>query len=187
MNIDQMVDSIVEVVNYGYREPMPENEVPQALRQADIDGYFDWRIAPINPAEGAPWIDDLEARLEVPLPPSFRSLVTRYEFPSFELGIVHLFANTSQGTARELRTMAFADTALAELLKENRIIPFGQMFGGHSNLVCFDGRSVEDGEYPVVHLDWQAATQGELRIVTELAASFASMLVGLLAAGPGEA
>ena len=42
--------------------------------------------AEIRSLAGAPWIDDLEARLGLSFPPSFRSLVNRYAFPLLDIG-----------------------------------------------------------------------------------------------------
>ena len=131
----------------------------------------------------APWIASLESRLPRPFPPSFRSLVCRYTFPALELGPLHLFANTGDLTGdEELAARVFADRGLSEVLLPKGYVQIGQDSSVSYDPICFDTRHRRGGEYPLVHLDHEAALlRGKVRVVRPLADSFLHFIEGYAA------
>src|SRR5512138_51204 len=93
---DEAIDAFVERVNQSSREPLSYDEVPESLRDGEpADARAIWVRWAIRPAPSpCAWIDAFEAKLPGPLPRSYRSLVTRYHFPRFDVGPVTLFAST---------------------------------------------------------------------------------------------
>jgi hypothetical protein len=175
---DKALDAFVTGVNAGVRPRRPEDEVPVGVRTGapDADGLVEWIIRRID---SAPWIEQLEQRLPRPFPPSFRSLVMRYAFPSFDIGRVHLFANTGDTSGdEELVRRVFADRVLAGILLKSGFIQIGWRTDVWYDPVCFDtsGRR-GGGEYPLVRLDHEAALRGdEVRLVERVAPSFLDLL-----------
>jgi len=177
-HVDRLVDTFATAVNASFREPRPAEWVPEAVRGFELDGCFEWRLQPI--AE-APWIAALEARLDTVLPPFYRSLVTRYQFPAFDLGMVLLYANTEQGTRFELRSEIFADQTLSGVLAANHLIHFGRRVDLHPDPICFDGRAPSaEGEYPIVRVDRAATLIARAPVTTRLATGFHDIVGPLL-------
>ena len=126
-------------------------------------------------------MDELKERLETVLPPFFRSLVTRYQFPAFDCGMILLYANTEEGTRFELREEIFSDQALSDVLVANHLIPFGRPVDLHPDPICFDGRSPStEGEFPVVRVDRAATLDGDTPVVKRLAAGFYDVVSQLI-------
>ena len=171
--VNSVIDRFVRAVNTGHREPKLDMELPLSLRVAESDhGFFDWHIGPhaeIN------WIEGVEEKLPHPFPPSFRSLVTRYCFPSFAIGPLLLFANTVEGTYLELRTTIFADRLLSSVLLAAGLIQFGRPADGSYDPICFDARRVRpDGESLIVRIDHESILCREkIAVKSTLARSFA--------------
>ena len=152
--------------------------MPKTLRVGvpDAHGPFEWLILPLP---SAPWVEALEPRLPRVLPPSFRSLVMRYAFPSFDIGPVHIFANTGHSeVTEEWATRIFADRILAEALLKNGYTQIGLATGALYDPVCFDtNKRSGGGEYPLVRLDHEAALQfGRVRVIQQVAPSFLDLL-----------
>src|SRR5678816_4705273 len=55
-----------------------------------------------RPIRNAPWIEEVESRLGFKLPAIYRSLVTRYAFPTLTLEKVELFSNLGDGSEEDL-------------------------------------------------------------------------------------
>lgn len=100
MKLDSEIDDFVNAVNRGPRERGDADEVPPSVASSGPDEYglFDWQI---RPAPHVSWIPEVEATLPAPLPPSYRSFVTRYVFPAFEIPGAFLFANTPEGSTHD--------------------------------------------------------------------------------------
>ena len=117
--------------------------VVDRLRQAGAD---------IRPLASAPWVDDIEGRLNLRLPPSFRSLVGRYAFPLLDIGEVELFANEGDGSEYDLTAALFRDPSLSPWLAEHRLIHIGHPYIGNYDPVCLDLTHRNLVEPPVVQL-----------------------------------
>jgi hypothetical protein len=111
------------------------------------------------------------------LPPSFRSLVERYVYPAFDVGSVHLFANTGEGVPEEFAIRVFADDALSGVLLPNGYAQFGKWRDTYDP-VCFDlSTRTKGGEYAVVFLDHEAALcDGFAKVQQTLAPSFLHLI-----------
>src|SRR5436190_707952 len=101
ITVDGLIDQFVHKVNRTPRPRIREEDIPLPLRQggAQFGLYYEWQIQPFSHVT---WIEPLEAQLPAPLPPSFRSLVTRYIFPAFEASPLLLLANTGQALYNEM-------------------------------------------------------------------------------------
>jgi hypothetical protein len=107
--------------------------------------------------ESAPWIDALETKLPRRLPASFRSLVLRYAFPSFDAGHLRFFANTGDDASEELAVGIFRDQFIANATLKAGYIQFARPQDGSYDPICFDARrSVSNREFPIVRLDHEA-------------------------------
>jgi hypothetical protein len=178
---DEVIDAFVARVNGSPRELLLYNEVPEALRDgpAQRDGWdLPWAIRPAPPP--CLWIDAFEAKLPGRLPRSYRSLVTRYLFPAFDVGPVQLFACTGGAVedAWELARAVFHERHLCTPLLAAGFVQFGRRAGGSYDPICFDfNRRSNDGECPVVQLDHEAALVGDrAQVVAELADSFLALV-----------
>lgn len=128
MNIHELIDRFVKVVD------------PSATL--------------FRPIESAPWIDALEQRIPRRLPVSYRSLVTRYAFSSFDTGGIHFFANTGAQSPDELPVAIFTDRNIANVTLAANFIQFARPEDGSYDPICFDARrNVNNREYAIVRLD----------------------------------
>lgn len=176
---DLAIDQFVDRVNRSAREPLPVDEVPEFLRDGPpTPGGWEvsWTIR--RAPSPCAWLDDLEARLPGRLPRSYRSFVTRYLFPPFEVGPVKLFANTWTDLPEglELVEAVFYDPHLCAPLLAAGLVQFGRAAGSYDP-VCFDlNRRANSGESPVIHLDHEEALVHErVEVVAELAPSFLAL------------
>src|ERR1700731_559492 len=122
--LDRRVDAFVAAVNSSLREPLPAEEIPGPckLSQSDLPDWFDWRIVR---SPSADWLPDLERRLPFRLPPTFRSLIARYLFPSFEVGPLTMYSvglSDPDPTGMELKCAIFADPHMSPFLLKNRLL-----------------------------------------------------------------
>ena len=102
----------------------------------------------------APWIEVLESKLPRRLPSSFRSLVTRYAFASFDLPPLTLFGNTGVDEEDDLNVVIFRDRIMAQSTLRNGYIQFARPDSGSYDPICFDARkSAANREYAIVRLD----------------------------------
>jgi hypothetical protein len=178
--IDLTIDRVVERLNRGSHPKLDPLDVPPFLRvgphSEDIFEEVAWTIRPAP--SRCDWIDAFEDRLPGTLPPSFKSLVTRYLFPVLDLGPVRLFANTGVHVHFELVDAAFRDAGIHEPAMRAGFVQFGQPDEVNYDPVCFDlNRKANDGECPIIQLDHEAAlTKGRVRVIRELAPSFLALL-----------
>jgi hypothetical protein len=101
-----------------------------------------------------PWIEGLEIRLHRKLPRSYRSLVTRYIFPSFDLRGGTLFGSTVARLESDLDVAIFSDRDLSTTLLKCRYIQSGRPGTGSYDPICIDCiESRQNHEYPTVRID----------------------------------
>ena len=180
-DVDQLVNQFVDVVNRMPRRRIREEDIPLGLRQggAEFGLYYSWTIQKFKPIH---WIEPLEEKLGHRLPPSFRSLITRYIFPSFEFSPLILLANTGQALYNELSTAVFRDRLLSQALLKNGYAQFARPNSGDYDPVCFDfNRPAKNGECPIVRIDHERILlKSVAEISEEIAPSFAEMLEGFI-------
>lgn len=153
LKVDALIDRFVDTINRLPREPGDDDEIPPSVRgRANEWGDFDWQIKPWS---GIDWIEPVEEKLGRILPPSYRSLVTRYAFPAFEAGPVQLSGNTPEGVYFEFRERLFADPKFVEILLPAGYVPFGNPCFYNYDPLCFDTvRERGSGrECPIVRVD----------------------------------
>ncbi len=177
MEVDDVVDAFVRKVNNTPRRRIREEDVPHPLRGggAEFGLYYDWTIQRFDRIN---WIESLEDALQRKLPPSYRSLVTRYIFPAFDVGDLTLLANTGRTLYHEMGMAMIHDRVLSEVLLKNGYAQFARPSSGEVDPIGFDfNRTTSDGECPIVrinHADIVAYTK--ITIMAEIAPSF-SLLV----------
>lgn len=170
-------EQFVTALNHGDLGVLPSSEVPEDLRVGapDADDCCKWQI---RPADGTAWIAELESKLPVPLPPSFREFVTSHRFAEFEADPIMFFANTGEAVHHELKDVIFRDRIMAKHLLDEGYVQFGREAGGGYDPVCFDTNSMGwDGEYAVVRIDHDdMLTNGNVTVRQKLAESFADFV-----------
>ena len=124
--------------------------------------------------ETAPWIDVLEGKLPRRLPASFRSLVTRYAFASFDLNGLTFFGNTGLNQEHDLTELIFRDPMMAQAMLENGYIQFARPQTGDYDPICFDARrSAANREFGIVRLDHeQLLCYDRIKVREKVAESF---------------
>ncbi|HEY3414856.1 MAG TPA: SMI1/KNR4 family protein [Armatimonadota bacterium] len=182
LSMDALIDRFVATINRFPREPSIEGEIPPSVRHGeDLLGVFDWRITPWPTVD---WIVPLEQRLGLALPPSYRSLVTRYVFPAFEVGPFQMSANTPEGTPfYEFRNRVFSDQAFVDILLPAGYIPLGNPFAGNYDQICFDTqrRKGAAGECPIVWIDHEEVLCNErIRVLEQVSSSFEAFAEGIV-------
>jgi hypothetical protein len=153
LNVEELVDAFVRKVNRLPRRRIREEDIPNRLREggAEFGLYYDWTIQKFDHVN---WVEELETKLPGRLPPSYRSLVTRYLFPAFEVAPLILLANTGQTLYNEMSMAMTQDKVLAETLLKNGYAQFARLSSGDVDPVCFDfTRRAPDGECPIVRVD----------------------------------
>jgi hypothetical protein len=124
--------------------------------------------------EVAPWIDVLESKLPRRLPSSFRSLVTRYAFASFDLDGLTLFGNTGLNQEDDLTELIFRDRGIAQATLQNGYIQFARPATGDYDPICFDARrTAPNREFEIVRLDHEEILCNDrIKVVEKVAESF---------------
>ena len=89
-------------------------------------------------AQDASWVAAIENRFGQRLPTSFRSLVTQFAFPEFDVGGVTVFSNLNDGSTSDITVAPFADPALSRWLIAHQYIQFGRPDTGSYDPVCFE-------------------------------------------------
>jgi hypothetical protein len=185
-NLDGLIDAFVRKVNGSPRRRIREEDVPRRLREggAEFGLYYDWTIQRFKYIN---WIDPLEAMLPAPLPPAYRSLVTRYLFPAFEISPVILLANTGQTLYHEMSMAMTRDKVLSNVLLKTGYAQFARPSTGDSDPVCFDfNRKTADGECPIVRISHHSIVFNSLvNVMEEIAPSFYELVDHYVKAEPG--
>lgn len=128
----------------------------------------------IQPISDAPWITELERKLPKRLPASFRSLVTRYAFPPFQVGELSLYGNMGTNDVEEMSIAIFQDSIIAEGTLRAGYIQFARPASGSYDPICFDARrAVNKREFPIVRLDHEELLcHDRIHVSEKLAESF---------------
>jgi hypothetical protein len=180
--VDDLIDRFVEAINRLPREPGLDDEIPPSVRGDVLDPetdhpYFDWQI---RPWQGIDWIEPVEEKLGLALPPTYRSLVARYVFPAFEAGRLLVSANTPEGVPwHEFRNGAFLDPEFDEAVLSKGYIQFANPWTWSHDPICFDmhRHSGSGHECPIVWIDHEEILcNNRIRIVEQVSPSFASFV-----------
>lgn len=174
------VDAFVNAVNLSPRPALSGDEIPEPCRLSagTWRGTFDWQIVP---SERSDWLPDVERRLPFRLPPSFRSLIARYTFPSFVAGSLTFYsvglADPRPGSC-EYRLAIFGDRFMSPFLFNQGLLPFARPEDGSYDPVCFDCRhSKRKLEPAVVRIDHEETLCNErIRVVASLGRGFDVLL-----------
>lgn len=181
--IDRLIDQFVERVNSSRREPLCPEDVPARLRVGPPDelGCFDWQI---QRAHDIDWIAPFDAQLPASLPPSFRSLVTRYVYPELEIGDLCLLANTGENIMHEWRTVVDVgnvEDRLTQMLMAHGYIQFARPIESvNYDAICFDIKQKSGrGECPLVWIDHEAILcYDKIRVVRKIVPSLVEIIEG---------
>ncbi len=168
---DRKVDAFVAAVNCSPCEHLSVEDIPPPCRQSESkwQGRFDWQIVR---ALDASWLSELERQLPFPLPPTVRSLISRYLFPSFDAGPLTFFSvGCDSDRLLEFRWAIRGDPHMSPFLLKNGFVQFARPAGGSYDPVCFDFRNSHRKREPsVVRIDHEEILCNErLRILETLA------------------
>lgn len=173
LGIDALIDQFVEKVNHAPKHRIREEDIPLQLREggAQYGLYYNWAIQKFQPIH---WIEILESQLPSPLPPSYRSLVTRYIFPAFEVPPLQLLANTGQDIYHEMMQAVLHDRVMSKVLMKKGFAQFARPNNRAYDPVCFDfKRRQPNGEYPIVRINHEEIlANATVTVVEEMAPSF---------------
>jgi hypothetical protein len=187
LNVDALIDAFVRKVNHSPRRRIREEDVPRRLREggAEFGLYYDWTIQRFDRIN---WIEPLEVKLPAPLPPSYRSLVSRYIFPAFEIPPIILLANTGQTLYHEMSMAMTRDKVMSGILLKNSYAQFARPSTGDSDPVCFDfNRKRKDGDCPIVRISHHTIIFNSLvYVMEEMAPSFYGLVDRFVRAEPEE-
>jgi SMI1 / KNR4 family (SUKH-1) len=146
-----------------------------------VTKLIDQFVMKVDPSKGifrridnAPWIDALESLLPRKLPSSFRNLVTRYAFESFDIHALTLFGNSGLNRETDLTELIFRDRVMAQALLKNGYIQFARPETGSYDPICFDARKpVANREFGIVRLDHEEILRHDrIKVVEKVAESF---------------
>jgi hypothetical protein len=173
---DQRIDAFVAAVNKSGRESMPFEDVPVPCQRTEIDfhgcptGWCDWQIVP---STGAEWLGAVESKLPFRLPPTFRSLISRYVFPPFDAGPIQFFSVGAEETGTEFRFAFLADPCMSPFLLQHGYMQFGRPKTGDYDPICFDFTVRKKAEPPVVRIDHEEILCNErLRVIETISPAF---------------
>lgn len=185
MSADVLIDTFVQRVNQSPRRRIREEDVPLLLREgtAHFGLYYSWTI---RRDERIHWIEALEKTLKRPLPSSYRSLVTRYIFPAFDLERLTLLANTGRALYYEMSDILLHDRVLSKTLLKNGYAQFARLASGETDPVCFDfNRLAPNGETPVVRIRHSSiVAHDRIEVMEDLAPSFSHLIEAYLQQAP---
>lgn len=127
-----------------------------------------------KPTSGIDWVSELETKLGRNLPPSFKSLLSRYEFEPFECGGVLFFGNSRRvdDAREEMRYVIFRDKVLSDCLLSNGYIQIGRPDTGDYDAICFDLNRLDSRqECPLVRVEHENILIEQKIVVTQVLAS----------------
>ena len=187
MNTDALIDAFVRKINHSPRRRIREEDVPHPLREggAEFGLYYQWTIQPFNRIN---WIAPLEEVLPAQLPPTYRSLVSRYIFPAFEIDSIILLANTGKTLYHEMNMAMAHDAVTSQVLLDKGFAQFAIPNTGDSDPVCFDfNRRTPEGECPIVRVSHQdIVVASKVRVMKKMAPSFLEFVSAYVRVSPSE-
>jgi len=132
------------------------------------DGIF------IEPSENTARGERIISIFPASYPPSFMSLISRYDFDEFTAGNLTFFANRGDSGPNDLANAIVRDQYLLTTTRANGFLHFARPADGSYDPICFDIRAGRrDREFPVVRLEHEEILQSErIRIVALLYLSF---------------
>jgi hypothetical protein len=180
VDCDLAIDALVAHVNSSAREPHWLNDAPALVRvsggaypSSDDPDLTEWRIVA---TDNSARISALEQRLGRLFPPSFRSLICRYSFPSFEFGPIDFFSNTGEALSSELEVAIFADPVMSPQLLSAGYLQIGRPWSGVYDPICIEAQpsGVEGRVVEFCHEGLLCNDQ--LVVLRELSASFLDLV-----------
>src|SRR6266478_990770 len=151
---DMRIDAFVAAVNASSKAELSCDSIPELCRLVGPDGFCDWRIVP---SQAASWLPELEGQLPFGWPLTFRSLISRYLFPSFECGPLRFYSvgvTVPVEQSNELRIAVVRDRPLLTVLWKSGYLPFARPADCSYDPVCFDfSKNKNSSEPAVVRID----------------------------------
>ena len=106
---------------------------------AKIDAFVRRQIAAgrkFVPISDPPWIAAFETKLPSRLPPSFRSLILRYQFGPFQLSGIAFFGNRGDNDRDDLVVASLCDSVLVRVCQQDGFVQVGRPDTGTYDPVC---------------------------------------------------
>jgi hypothetical protein len=174
MDPNILIDSFVETINSTSRESLLQEDVPAFLREGDPDeyGYFNWKVCKTDCRK---WIDPFEQKVAKRLPSSYRSFISRYAFPAFQLGPIFFFGNTGDDFKWELSKRIFKDEFMSSRLLQSWYLQIGNPHKFNYDPICFDTK--KGMECPIVQIDHEELLcNSRIKVIREIAPSFSKFV-----------
>ena len=149
--IDSIIDAFAAQISLlGSDNSLAEEETQGFPLAPSSDKTTNFIIRPCK----VTCFEAIERRLGRRFPPSYRSLVTRYEFAPFEAGKLMLFGNVERNEMFDLPYALFKDDAIYSATSKAGFIQFGHPYRSNYDPVCFDTtQRSPSGEYPIIQVD----------------------------------
>jgi hypothetical protein len=136
---------------------------------------------PIREEDNKSRLNMFEEKLPKRLPQSFASFLSRYSFPSFDVGGIALFGWDSDSNAYTEEASA-PKGSLSELLLPAGYAQIGRPDGGDFDAICFDlNEHRQNREYRIVQVDHEdILCDRQVRVSGELWLSFIKLVESVL-------
>lgn len=132
--------------------------------------------------ETAPWVDVLESKLPRRLPASYRNLVTRYAFGSFDAAELMFLGNTGHDLEDDLTISIFHDPIMSRVTLANGYIQFARPTTGSYDPICFNTtKPASNREFAIVQLDHEQILINErIKVVEKVSDSFFNFITDVV-------
>jgi hypothetical protein len=139
---------------------------------------------PIREDDNGLRLSAFEKKLPKRLPQSFRSLLSHYSFPAFDVMGVSLFRWDSD-TNPYIEEAAAAKGSLSELLLPSGYVQIGRPEGGDFDAICFDlNQQAQNREFRIVQIDHEyILCDRRICVSRELWPSFVKLVDSALSTG----
>jgi hypothetical protein len=178
--IDAVIDAFAaEISLLGTDYWLAEDETqgfPLAPSSSDPVANFIIRPRAVSSTEA------IEAKLGHRFPPTYRSLVTRYEFGPFEAGKLMLFGSVERTEMFDLPYALFKDDAIYTATSRAGFVQFGHPYWYNYDPVCFDTtHRSSSGECPIIQVDHEEILcHDRIRVLGKLFSSFREYAEGIV-------
>ena len=142
--------------------------------RSEIEKFVESFIPSAKRIEEAPWIDELERKVGLPLSRSYKQLLTSFKFDEFETDEAEFFANEDSSNYYNINVKIFNDEVMYSTLKKAGLFHIGFPYEGDYDPICFDtNKKTNSGDFPIVKVDHESILcRDKVLIVETIAPSF---------------
>lgn len=122
-------------------------------------------------ADVSGWLKEVEDKLRVSFPPSFRALYQNFMFTSFDCGSIRFLGNMSDRGYEDISGYLERDKTIDRITTTNGFIHFAKAGDGSYDPICFNIKKKRNAEFEVVRLDHEAILLNEKIIISKFIAT----------------